>query len=281
MGAVLADRRDINSLIEIMSALRDPDSGCPWDVRQDFSSIASYTVEEAYEVADAIARGDMHDLRDELGDLLFQVVFHARLASELDAFSFDDVVEAICAKLVNRHPHVFGDELVKDEAQLQHAWERQKREERDKKQAESGAAETGILHGIASTLPALRWAEKLQKRAAHHGFDWPDIGPVFSKLDEELGELKQEIPHRNNQQRIADEMGDVLFACVNMARHLDVDPEQALRACNRRFMSRFTIMEKLLYQDGKIVDSTSLDELERYWQESKKLSAKNANDANV
>ena len=256
-----------------MAALRDPDCGCPWDVRQDFSSIANYTVEEAYEVADAIARGDMRDLRDELGDLLFQVVFHARMASEIGAFGFDDVVEAICTKLVSRHPHVFGDMVIEDEAQLQHAWERQKRAERDSKQTGSTAAPPGILDGIAARLPGLRWAEKLQKRAAHHGFDWPDIGPVFSKLDEEIGELKREIPLQNNQQRIADEMGDVLFACVNIARHLNVDPEQALRACNRRFMSRFATMEKMLHQDGKIVDATSLEELERYWQQSKKLSA--------
>ena len=264
-----------------MAALRDPESGCPWDVRQDFKSIASYTVEEAYEVADAIARGDMHDLRDELGDLLFQVVFHARMASEIDAFGFDDVVEAICTTLVSRHPHVFEDVNIKDEAQLQQAWEQQKRAERDQKKTGSSNATTGILDGIAATLPGLRWAEKLQKRAAHHGFDWPDIGPVFSKLDEEIAELKREIPLHDNQQRIADEMGDVLFACVNLARHLDVDPEQALRVCNRRFMSRFSIMEKLLHDDGKIVDTASLDELERYWQESKKLSAKNANDANI
>ena len=276
----MTERRSIDSLIEIMAALRDPESGCPWDVRQDFNSIASYTVEEAYEVADAIARGDMHDLKDELGDLLFQVAFHARLAAEIGEFGFDDVVEAICTKLVNRHPHVFGDVVVKNEAQLQQAWEQQKRAERDNKKTDSPDVETGILDGIAATLPGLRWAEKLQKRAAHHGFDWPDIGPVFSKLDEEIGELRREIPLQDNQQRIADEMGDVLFACVNLARHLDVDPEQALRACNRRFMTRFSIMEKLLHDDGKIVDSTSLEELERYWQESKKLS-KNANDANI
>jgi nucleoside triphosphate diphosphatase len=261
-------------LIEIMAALREPESGCPWDIKQDFSSIANYTVEEAYEVADAIARGDMHDLRDELGDLLFQVVFHARMATEAGAFGFDDVVEAICTKLVNRHPHVFGDVVVKDEVQLQKAWEQQKRVERENKQTDSVAAASGILDGIAATLPALRWAEKLQKRAAQHGFDWPEIEPVFGKLDEEIGELQQEIPRLDNQQRIEDEMGDVLFACVNLARHLKVDPEQALRGCNRRFMSRFAKMEQLLERDGRVVDSTSLQELERYWQESKKLSTR-------
>ncbi len=276
----MTERRSIDRLIEIMAALRDPESGCPWDVRQDFKSIASYTIEEAYEVADAIARGDMHDLRDELGDLLFQVVFHARMASEIGEFGFDDVVEAICTKLVSRHPHVFGDVVVESEAQLQRAWEQQKRAERDNKKPESPTVETDILDGIAVTLPGLRWAEKLQKRAAHHGFDWQDIGPVFSKLDEEIGELRREIPLQDNQQRIADEMGDVLFACVNIARHLNVDPEQALRACNRRFMSRFSNMQKMLHQDGKIVDSTSLEELERYWQKSKELSAKNEIDTN-
>lgn len=276
----MSDKRSIDSLIEIMAALRDPESGCPWDVKQDFKSIAGYTVEEAYEVADAIARGDMHDLRDELGDLLFQVVFHARMAAEIGAFGFDDVAEAICTKLVSRHPHVFGDLVVENEAQLQHAWEQQKRAERDNRQAGSSASAPGILDGIAAALPALRWAEKLQKRAGHHGFDWPDVGPVFSKLDEEIAELKSEISLGMNRQRIADEMGDVLFACVNIARHLDVDPEQALRACNRRFIERFSIMEALLHEEGRDVDSASLEELERYWRRSKKISAKNANDAN-
>ncbi len=269
----------IEQLLEIMKALRDPDTGCPWDIEQDFESIAAYTVEEAYEVADAIERKDMHDLKDELGDLLFQVVYHAQMANEQGIFNFNDVVTIISDKLIRRHPHVFGDESIEDKAELYRAWEQHKRNERNDKAEDNES----ILHGIASTMPALRWSSKLQKRAAHHGFDWDDIAPVFDKLHEEIGELKQEIGRRDNQHRIEDEMGDILFACVNLARHLHVNPEQALRDSNQKFIARFQTMESLLSSDEKVMDNCSIEELEMYWQKAKKinLSAKNAKDANV
>lgn len=259
--------QEIYKLLEIMADLRNPESGCPWDIKQDFSSIAAYTVEEAYEVADAIERNDMVDLKNELGDLLFQVVFHAQMAAEKNLFDFVDVVNEINYKLVNRHPHVFGDSKVSDEEELNKQWEKHKKNER----AEKAPSSTSYLDGVASTMPALRWSEKLQKRAAHHGFDWDDIAPVFDKLDEEIGELKAEIVHQDNQQRIADEMGDVLFASVNLSRHLGVNPEQALRDSNRKFISRFKIVEQLLYEDGRLMEDCSVAELEEYWQKAKKI----------
>lgn len=252
-----------------MADLRDPENGCPWDVKQSFESIAAYTVEEAYEVADAIERKNMDDLKNELGDLLFQVVFHAQMASENNQFDFVDVVNEINNKLVRRHPHVFGDNKTDDEDELYREWEKHKKKERaEKDQQQDGA---GHLDGIASTMPALRWSEKLQKRAAHHGFDWEDITPVFDKLNEEIGELKAEIVHQDNQQRITDEMGDILFASVNLSRHLGVNPEQALRDSNRKFISRFNIVEQLLQEDGKQMEDCSVAELEAYWQKAKKL----------
>ena len=260
----------IDRLLDIMAALRDPESGCPWDVEQTFSSISAYTIEEAYEVADAIEREDMHDLKDELGDLLFQVVFHAHMAKEQDQFDFSDVAAAISDKLVRRHPHVFAGDEVEDHAALNRAWEQHKKKERQAKQYEHNS----LLDGIASTMPALRWSSKLQKRAAHHGFDWDDVTPVFDKLQEEIGELKAEIGHQDNHDRITDEMGDILFACVNLSRHLDVNPEHALRESNRKFIARFGMLEELLQQDGKIMDECSVEVLEDYWQKAKaKLSA--------
>jgi MazG family protein len=264
----------IDRLLEIMAALRDPESGCPWDIEQTFKTISAYTIEEAYEVADAIERMDMHDLEDELGDLLFQVVFHAHMAKEQGEFNFDDVARAISEKLVRRHPHVFGDELAGSHEELHRAWEQHKKNERRTKQQKNKS----VLDGIASTMPALRWSSKLQKRAAHHGFDWDDVAPVFDKLQEEIGELKAEVGHENNQERIADELGDILFACVNLSRHLDVNPEQALRDCNRRFIDRFQLVEQLLSEDGKLMDECSVEVLEDYWQKAKViLAAKDAN----
>ncbi len=257
-----------------MAALRDPENGCPWDIEQTFKTISAFTIEEAYEVADAIEREDMHDLKDELGDLLFQVVFHARMAEEQGDFSFDEVIEAISEKLVRRHPHVFADDVVESHEQLHRAWEQHKRSERQQKQAEPKS----VLDGIASTMPALRWSSKLQKRAAHHGFDWDDVTPVFAKLQEEIEELKAEIDQDDNQYRIADELGDILFACVNLSRHLDVNPEQALRDSNRKFISRLSVVEELLQQDDRQMDDCSVEELEVYWQKAKAhLSANNAN----
>jgi MazG family protein len=268
MGMAMSENTtQIDSLLEIMVALRDPEKGCPWDIEQTFKTISAYTIEEAYEVADAIERMDMHDLKDELGDLLFQVVFHARMAEELGEFNFDDVARAISEKLVRRHPHVFGDEVAGSHEELHRAWEQQKKNERQAKELKHKS----VLDGIASTMPALRWSSKLQKRAAHHGFDWEDVAPVFDKLQEEIGELKAEIEHENNQERIADELGDILFACVNLSRHLDVNPEQALRDSNIKFISRFSVVEQLLQQDGRQMDNCSVEELEAYWQKAKNL----------
>lgn len=259
--------QEITKLLEIMLALREPETGCPWDIEQDFKSIAAYTVEEAYEVADAIVRGDMHDLKEELGDLLFQVVYHAQMANEINEFCFSDVVNSINDKLIRRHPHVFADEAVENKQQLMEAWEQHKIKERENKPQQT----TSALDGIASTLPALRWAEKIQKRAARTGFDWDELKPVFEKLDEEIIELKQEVGIDDNQVKIADELGDILFSCVNLSRHLHVNPEEALRNANRKFISRFAVVEKLVQKDGKIMDECSIEELEAYWQKAKSI----------
>ena len=272
----------LEKLLQIMVDLRDPQNGCPWDIKQDFASIAAYTVEEAYEVADAIERKDMDDLKNELGDLLFQVVFHAQMAAEGDQFNFVDVVKAINDKLVRRHPHVFGDDETRDEDQLNRDWEKHKNKERTLKLQSGEKQHVGYLEGVASTMPALRWSEKLQKRAAHHGFDWDGIQPVFDKLQEEIGELKAEIDVADNQQRITDEMGDILFASVNLSRHLGVNPEQALRDSNRKFISRFEVVEQLLSEDGKQMEDCSVAVLEDYWQKAKEnLAAKGTKNAKV
>ncbi len=257
----------VGRLLEVMAALRDPDNGCPWDLEQTFKTISAYTLEEAYEVVDAIERMDMHDLKDELGDLLFQVVFHARMAEEQGEFDFFDVAEAITEKLIRRHPHVFGDEVAGSHEDLHRAWEQHKKIERLQKQQEHKS----LLDGIASSMPALRWSSKLQKRAAHHGFDWDDIAPVFDKLQEEIEELKVEIDKDDNQDRISDELGDILFACVNLSRHVGVNAEQALRDSNIKFISRFSVVEQLLQQDGRLMDECSVEELEAYWQKAKRL----------
>lgn len=262
---------ELEKLLQIMVDLRNPEGGCPWDIQQDFKSIAAYTVEEAYEVADAIERGDMAELKNELGDLLFQVVFHAQMASENNEFNFVDVVNEINDKLVRRHPHVFADDKTTDETQLNADWEKHKKKERAEKSSGSGQQSTGYLDGVASSMPALRWSEKLQKRAAHHGFDWDDIQPVFGKIHEEIDELKAEINIENNQDRITDEMGDILFASVNLSRHLGVNPEQALRDSNRKFISRFEVVEQLLKEDGEEMEACSVAVLEEYWQKAKIL----------
>ena len=259
--------KEIHQLLKIMSDLRHPETGCPWDIKQSFASISPYTVEEAYEVADAIEREDMEDLKSELGDLLFQVVFHAQMASEQGLFDFLDVVVAISEKLVRRHPHVFGDEKVDNEKQLFENWEQSKKVERDNK----SDADNGMLAGIATSLPALRWSEKIQKRASHHGFDWRDIEPVFEKVQEEIDELKAEVEKKDNIDRITVEMGDIFFASVNLSRHLGVDAEQALRESNRKFISRFEIVEKLLREDGLQMDACSVEALESYWQKAKEI----------
>ena len=232
----------IDELVDIMARLRDPERGCPWDVQQTFATIAPYTLEEAYEVADAIERGDMPELRDELGDLLFQVAFYTQMAREQQLFDFDAVHDAICDKMVRRHPHVFADARVADAEEQSHAWERFKAAERHGK----GGEAAGQLAGVARALPALVRAEKLQRRAAKVGFDWDDVTGVAEKVREELDELAQARSDGAPEARQAEELGDLLFSCVNLARHLGIDAEQALRGANEKFERRFGAMERLL-----------------------------------
>lgn len=248
-----------------MAILRHPKTGCPWDLQQDFASIAPYTIEEAYEVADAISRGDLAGLKDELGDLLFQVVFHSRMAEERAAFDFEAVASAIVDKMRRRHPHVFGDELQRQTVMDEAAWEGIKAGERA---AEAGTATVSALDGVAQALPALKRAQKLGKRAARIGFDWPDSRGVRAKIDEEMAELRQ-AETDGGAARIAEEFGDLLFSVVNLARHLDIDAEQALRDANRKFESRFRHMERLIAVSGEQVSELDLEALERYWQRAK------------
>jgi len=251
---------NIEKLRDIMVALRHPEDGCPWDRQQDFASIVPHTLEEAYEVAEAIENGDMDELRDELGDLLFQVIFYARLAEEQGAFDFNQVVDGIVEKLVRRHPHVFGDDQIADAAAQTLAWESKKALERAAK-----PGKRGTLDGVATALPALTRAMKLQKRAVRVGFDWPDVMPVLDKVLEELNELKAEITQGGGQDRLEDEMGDLLFACTNLARHLQVEPESALRCANRKFERRFAGMEALAQQQGVRLSELDLDAWEALW----------------
>ena len=251
-------------LLEIMAKLRDPEQGCPWDREQTFKSIAPYTVEEAYEVADAIERGDLAHLREELGDLLLQVVYHARMAEEQGLFVFEDVARGIGDKLVERHPHVFGDARIRDAEHQTRDWEARKAGERAK-----GSA-TGALDGVPMGMPALTRAEKLQKRAARVGFDWAELPPVLAKVREELAELEHEIGSGAPRERLEDELGDMLFAAANMARKLGVDPEQALRGTNRKFERRFRHMESRLQERGLAPEKVSLEEMDSYWDEAKR-----------
>lgn len=252
----------IERLLEIMARLRDPGRGCPWDLQQDFRSIAPHTLEEAYEVADAIERDDLDKLRDELGDLLFQVAFHAQLASERNLFQFDDVVEAICGKLTRRHPHVFGDAVVADAGEQTAAWERMKREER------TARGDVGALADVPMALPAMTRARKLGARAAQAGFDWPDAAGPRAKVDEELAELDAVRDARDPAAREA-ELGDLLFSVVNLARHLEVDPETALRGANRRFTRRFRHVELELERLGQPLCGATPELLDRLWIEAK------------
>ena len=252
----------IQTLLDIMSSLRDPQSGCPWDRQQDFRSIAPYTLEEACEVVDAIERDDSVGLRDELGDLLFQVVFHARMASEAGWFDFSDVVRSICQKMLRRHPHVFAGVAIADAEAQVHAWEAHKRKER-------GATAGGMLDGIPLALPALMRADKLQKKASRAGFDWSDIRGVFDKVDEEMDELRAEIGSGMCREAIEDEAGDLLFAVVNLVRHAGVEPESALRRANRKFTRRFRQVEQLCREAGTSVADTGLATLDRYWDQVK------------
>jgi nucleoside triphosphate diphosphatase len=245
-----------------MARLRDPAGGCPWDLQQDFRSVAPHTLEEAYEVADAIEQGDLARLRDELGDLLFQVAFHAQLASEANAFAFDDVVDAICDKLARRHPHVFGDAVVADAAEQTATWERMKREER------AARGDAGALADVPKALPALSRARKLGARASQAGFDWPDAAGPRAKIDEELAELDSALSSSDPTAREG-ELGDLLFSVVNLARHLEVDPESALRRANERFARRYRHVERELDRPGQPPGSATPELLDRLWASAK------------
>lgn len=266
----MSDKGGIEALLDIMARLRDPQDGCPWDVEQNFASIAPYTIEEAYEVADAIERGDMDDLKDELGDLLLQVVFHAQMAKEERLFDFSDVVRAICEKMIRRHPHVFGDEEQRSAGSVKGRWEKIKAEEK----AAKGAKQASILDDVPLSLPALVRAIKLQNRAARVGFDWPDTSQVIDKLNEEMLELSAELAKGGDADRLEDEMGDLLFVYANLARHLNVDPEAALRRANAKFRRRFGRIEEKLAAAGKRPEDSTLEEMDAFWNEAKREERK-------
>jgi len=252
-----------------MAKLRDPKEGCAWDVEQDFKSIAPYTIEEAYEVAEAIENNDMDALKDELGDLLFQSVFHARMAEEAGHFKFEDVVDAIADKMIRRHPHVFGDENYRDAEEQTVAWEEQKARERSERKQSS------ILDGVTVGLPAFTRAVKLQKRAARVGFDWPNTDGVLEKLNEEMVELSEElIKNKQDQEKIEEEFGDMMFVYANLARHLKIDPEQALKKANNKFTNRFNKIEQYIENKDKSFDQYSLEELEEFWIKAKEEERK-------
>lgn len=256
------DQHPLFALIEIMAKLRDPEGGCPWDLEQTFATIAPYTVEEAYEVADAIERGDLSDLKEELGDLLLQVVFHSRMAQEQGAFDITDVARAISDKMIRRHPHVFGDHAYEDLSAQVAGWEQLKAQERQAK------AKTGVLDDVPTGLPALTRAVKLTKRAARVGFDWPTAKEVLDKLREETDEIAVEI-EAGDLAKAREELGDILFVCANLARKLDVDPEDALRATNAKFTRRFGFVETELAKRGKTPDQSDLAEMDALWNDAK------------
>lgn len=303
---------EMQRLLKIMAQLRDPQSGCPWDVKQTMESLTRYTIEEAYEVADAIANGDMHDIKDELGDLLFQVVFYAQIASESSAFSFDDVAKSISDKLVRRHPHVFANPLASEglsdtnenvtvertqlsDIALNAQWDAIKAQEKQlKKQRlkqDNEAIENSILDNVPKGMPALMYAQKLQKACAKVGFDWPDAAPVIDKVREEVEEIQQELDFKqralntgvaplnsgvpDNQQAIEEEIGDALFAMVNLARHCKVDADTALRNASNKFANRFKGVERLAAEQGDKLDALTLDEMEALWQQVKQSSSSN------
>ncbi len=271
MSKPIQHTESIEQLLEIMRALRDPDTGCPWDVAQSFETIVPYTIEEAYEVADAIERGDMAGLADELGDLLLQVVFHAQMASEADLFTFADIVAQINAKMIRRHPHVFGDAEARSAGAVKGMWEDIKASEKQTRQGNE--SDTAYLDDVPRALPALMRAVKLQNRAARAGFDWDDVSPVFDKIREEIDELEAAtrqvgLSERAKRDQEA-ELGDVLFAITNLARHLGHDPEVALTNSNNKFVRRFGYIENRLIAEGKTLQETSLERMEELWEASK------------
>ncbi|MEM7402099.1 MAG: nucleoside triphosphate pyrophosphohydrolase [Pseudomonadota bacterium] len=248
-------------LLKIMQTLRDPENGCPWDIQQTFDSILPYTIEEVYEVADAIDQKDFVQLKDELGDLLLQIVYYTQMAREQNMFDLEDVAGNICDKLVRRHPHVFA----KDIPEAQQSWEELKQEERDKK-----LIQKSLLNDIPSAMPQLMRAKKIQKRVANIGFDWKELAAVIEKVEEELNELKEVIESDQNKESLEEELGDVLFSVVNLSRHIKVNAEEALRKSNKKFIKRFQFIENCLENENKDIKECSLDELEAYWQQAKK-----------
>lgn len=256
--------RNIDRLLHVMAALRTPETGCPWDLEQDFATIAPYTIEEAYEVADAIERNDLPGLKDELGDLLLQVVFHARMAEEQDAFDFDAVAASIADKMIRRHPHVFADHDADTPEAVTETWEQTKARERQEK----GEGESA-LDGVAGALPALMRAEKLSKRAARVGFEWPTVDQVFGDLHEEIDEVREVIANGGDPDRLEDEIGDILFCVANLARFLKVDPEAALRRTNRKFERRFKAIEQSFKAEGRDIADADLAEMDRRWNAAK------------
>ena len=257
----------LRALIEVMAKLRDPIDGCAWDLEQDHASIAPYTIEEAYEVQDAIEKNDMQGLREELGDLLLQVVFQARIGEESGHFDFADIAQSITDKMIRRHPHIFGNHEYRTAEEQRQAWEDIKAKERQSKK------ETRLLDDVAITLPAMMRAFKLQKRAARVGFDWPDSQQVLDKVKEELAEVEAELtPDQINPTRLEDEIGDVLFSVINLARKLDIDPEQALKSTNSKFTNRFNYVEEIIVSNGNNLKDISLDEMEDLWQKAKSIT---------
>lgn len=252
----------IKALIDVMAKLRDPNGGCPWDLKQTFETITPYTIEEAYEVADAVERGDMADFKEELGDLLLQVVFHSQMASEKNLFDINEVAQAEADKLVSRHPHVFGEETAKDADAVMHIWNAQK----DKEKAQKG--NTYLLDAVTKGLPALMRAQKIHRKVAKVGFDWPKADDVFAKLDEEVAELKQAVANKD-QKNLVEELGDILFVCCVLAEHLDVDAETALRNANNKFINRFNKVEELMKVNSKEFGKTSLAQMDEYWNIAK------------
>ncbi|MDR6635954.1 ATP diphosphatase [Phyllobacterium sp. 1468] len=273
-SARMKPSRDITRLLEIMAALRTPVTGCPWDLEQDFKSIAPYTLEEAFEVIDAIERNDIDDLREELGDLLLQVVFHARMAEELKAFDFGDVVQAITHKMIRRHPHVFGEEAARGAGMAKGMWDKIKAEEKAERRERRAALNPGLaeadgfLDDIPHGFPALMRALKLQQKAAKVGFDWSEAAPILNKIEEEISELKEAIAS-GDRQDTEEEYGDLLFAMVNLGRHLRLEPESALRGTNEKFRKRFHYIERKLAEQQQSLDAATLEEMEALWQEAK------------
>ncbi len=277
---MLNEQASIEKLRWIMAQLRTPEIGCPWDIKQDFASITSHTLEEAYEVVDAIEQGDFVELEKELGDLLFQVIFYSQLGQEQQYFDFDSVISAICEKLIRRHPHVFGQANLQTDAEIKANWENEKTLEREQKnqQQKAGHADSenlSILADIPKNLPALSQAAKIQKRCAHVGFDWDNVQDVFAKIVEEVQEVKDELEAETvDKKALAEELGDLMFAVVNLCRHVKEDPETLLRQANQKFTKRFKGVENQVIQSGKNFSEHDLAELESYWQQVKNLETK-------